>query len=459
MDIGSSSLRTALFNRRARRIAGSAAARHYRVDYRADGSAELDPRVLLRAARGCVRASLKVIGTQRIAAVCGSGFWHSLLGLDREGKPVTPVWTWADSRAAPDAEKLRRVLDEAKIHARTGCMLRAAYWPAKLLWMRRTNPRVFRRVRRWVSPAEWIFSELFGVNGCSASMASGTGLFNLRERNWDSELLEAVGISVEQLGEITAGARPWRGASVFAAIGDGAASNLGSGAVGARMFAINVGTSAAVRVIEQRPQHAAIPAGLFRHVVDEERTVLGGAVSNAGNLRQWCVRELRIGQSGRLSRTAAAQDPLTVLPFWVKERAPNWPEQVPATIAGFTQSTPAAEILRATTCSVFYRLHDILELIETATGRAKTIIVSGGILQAPDALRVLADSLGRDLRGSRAPEASLRGAAVHAWTQLGEELAPLEPGRLVRYDRRLAAAHRERRTRQAALERMLTPLP
>ena len=77
-----------------------------------------------------------------------------------------------------DAARLREQLDERVIQERTGCMLRASFWPAKLLWLRRTQPKLFRRVARWVSPAEWIFEEIFGVRACSHSMASGTGLYN-----------------------------------------------------------------------------------------------------------------------------------------------------------------------------------------------------------------------------------------------------------------------------------------
>ena len=182
----------------------------------------------------------------------------------------------------------------------------------------------------------------------------------------------------------------------------------------------------------------ATPFGLFRYAVDRERTVLGGAVSNAGNLRRWCLRELRVSEAAShtektLSRAAAASDEITVLPFWVNERAPTWPENLHGVIMGLNQTTSAAQILRATTCSVFYRLGTILDLVERAAGPAKEVIVSGGILHSPRSLRLLADAIGRDLRVSSEPEASLRGAAVYALERLGHKLAPLRKGRLVRH--------------------------
>ena len=199
----------------------------------------------------------------------------------------------------------------------------------------------------------------------------------------------------------------------------------------------------------------AIPFGLFRYAVDQEQTVLGGAVSNAGNLRRWCLRELRL-QTETLSRTAAAADEIVVLPFWVNERAPTWPENLRGTIVGLTQATSAPQILRATSCSVFYRLAGILELIETTAGKASEIIVSGGILHSYASLCLLADALGRDLHVSPEAEASLRGAAVYVLEKMGRQVSPLRVGKLIRHNRTLARKHRFRRERQELLEKLLS---
>lgn len=471
MDIGSSSTRSALFDENGRLLTETRASREYAVRYSADGGAELLPALLRRAVQACLRESL---GARRAApslrnvpiiAAGGSAFWHSLLGLDQKGRTITPVFTWADSRCAPDAAQLRIELDERKIHARTGCMLRASFWPAKLRWLRRTRARLFHRVYRWVSPAEWIYEELFGIAGCSPSMASGTGLYDLGEHRWAENLCAACGIEGTQLGALSEAAAAGGSVfpelcdiNVFTAIGDGAAGNLGCGADEVGRIAINIGTSAAVRLMSRANPAASTPFGLFRYAVDRERTVLGGAVSNAGNLRTWCLRELRLGDSSEkaFSRAAAAHDEITVLPFWVNERAPTWPENLHGAIVGLSQASSAAEILRGATCAVYYRLAEILDLIERATGSAKAIIVSGGILRSTPSLRLLADALGRDLLISAEAEASLRGAAVYVLEKLGHNGTPLRKARIVRHDRGLAKKHRLRGEQQIALEKILS---
>jgi gluconokinase len=468
MDIGTSSLRTALFDNAGRYCGKTAASRQYAVNYSADGGAELDPLALLRAAKACVAKSLRAKRQSPIAAVGGCAFWHSLMGVDARQRPITPIWTWADSRPAADAERLRRLFDEREAHARTGCMLRASFWPAKLLWLRRTEPRLLRRVASWVSPADWVFSELFAASGTSRSMASATGLWNQTGENWDEELCEVCGIDPRQLPAVAAvagrGPRPrlpvLREAQVFNPIGDGAAGNLGSGADRPKSIAINIGTSAAVRAIISRGSTKPTPFGLFRYSVDDDRYVLGGAISNAGNLRRWCLRELRItdAEVEKDARKSAAESSLDVLPFWVSERAPTWPEKLRGTITGLTQSTTAVEIERAAICSTFYRLAQILELTEAATTPPTELIISGGILRSHSLLPVLADALRRDLIVASEPEASIRGAAVYVLQQLGAKLAPLHNGKKVRHNADLSAKHQARRARQQALEGTLSQL-
>jgi gluconokinase len=457
IDIGTSSVRTALFDAKARVNRQSRASEKYRVRHSADGGAELDPRVLLRAARKCLRQTRRLTKSA-VTAVAGSGFWHSLLGLDRDGQPLTPIFTWAEARCAEDAARLRETLDEREIQQRTGCMLRASFWPAKLLWLRRTQPRLFGRIIRWVSPAEWIFEQLFAVRACSHSMASGTGLYNFAQRDWDEELLEICCLTRTHLNLLHDTLLTESG-TVYSAIGDGAASNLGSGASRPAIVAINVGTSAAVRAVPATD--SPLPFGLFRFVIDEQRTLLGGAVSNAGNLRAWCLRELRLPNDERsiekiLQRPSAASFALTILPFWVSERAPTWPEHLDGIIHGLTQASSAADLLYAATAAVGHRLAAILHQLENAIGRSKKIVVSGGIVQSPASLQILADSLGRDLDICADQEASLRGAAVHALEQLGAKIAISKCGKRIRHRPAESIKAREQRARQEDLENLVS---
>lgn len=458
IDLGTSSVRSALFDQAAQMITDSSASQRYRVAHSTAHAAELDPRVLLRATRHCLRRTRACLTTAKIPVIAGSGFWHSLLGIDRNGNPLTPIYTWADGRAEKDAAQLRKKFSERAIQQRTGCMLRGSFWPARLLWLRRTEPQLFRRIARWVSPAEWIFEKLFRVSECSHSMASGTGFYNLARRDWDAQLLEHCQLTKERLNSLGTRIED-SGSIIFPVIGDGAAGTLGSGAIRPGWVGINVGTSAAVRVVP-RPG-TPLPFGLFQFVIDERRRLLGGAVSNAGSLRAWALRRLRLPNDEQkienlLRQRIESPNPLTILPFWVAERAPSWPEHLPGTITGLSQATTAVDLFAAALASVCYRLADILEVLERATGPAKKIIVAGGIQQSPAWLQLLANSLGRDLSLAPEQEASLRGAAVYALNQLGIKIPEPENFKIVPCDPAKSFASRAARADQRALEKLIS---
>ncbi len=71
-----------------------------------------------------------------IAAVASDTFWHNVVGVDRDGNAVTPLYTWADTRSERAAVALARSGSmSATSMQRTGCMIHPMYLPAKLLWL------------------------------------------------------------------------------------------------------------------------------------------------------------------------------------------------------------------------------------------------------------------------------------------------------------------------------------
>jgi gluconokinase len=436
LDVGTSSARASLYDARGRAIEG----RFHQVAYEAattrDGGVEHDPRVVLEAATTCLDAVVRAARHDDVQAVGVTTFWHGLLGFDTEHRPVTPIFTWADSRSAPDAALLRGALDEPALHGRTGCPLHTAYWPAKLRWLARDRPPEMRRVARWGSVGEHLELALFGEAATSVSMASGTGLFDQDALRWDPEALAAAGIEPDHLFPVrdrTEGRRglraPWatrwpalRSVPWFPAVGDGAASNVGSDCTGADRIALNVGTSAALRVVTSEASRA--PHGLWRYRLDRRRALVGGATSEGGNVYAWCRQVLRLPDEAVLERDLGARLPddhgLTVLPFLAGERAPGWRGDRRAAIAGLSLHTTPADILYAALESVALRLALVYALLAPVAAAEHTIVASGGaVSRSPLWRRMLADALGRPIHCSAEREATGRGAALLAMDSLG----------------------------------------
>jgi gluconokinase len=194
LDLGTSSARATLYDPQGRAVAG----RFHQVTYApaltADGGVEHDPAVLLEAVAKCLDAVTRAARHDDIRAVGVTTFWHGLLGFDAAGHAVTPIFTWADSRSAPDAALLSGALDDRALHARTGCHLHSSYWPAKLRWLARERPADVQHVAHWGSIGEYLELALFGEAATSVSMASGTGCSTRTRCAGITEAMAAAGV-------------------------------------------------------------------------------------------------------------------------------------------------------------------------------------------------------------------------------------------------------------------------
>jgi gluconokinase len=445
VDLGSSSVRAELYDDSGRGVAGTETKLGYDLEYAADGGVVKDADELVELIARAIDGTLsRAADTRRdarrdarISGVAMSTFWHAVLGLDRWGRPTTPVITWADRRAAGAARDLRERLDEAAVHRRTGCVLHSSYWPAKLLWLSRAHPEVFENTERWVSPGDYLYERfLGGSHSVGTSMASATGLFDQNQRRWDREVLGELPIEEAQLPHISdeplrglegEWARRWpalRDAPWFPAAGDGACSNIGSGCTRRDRLALMVGTSGAMRVL-WKANAAQIPDGPWCYRADAGRFVMGGALSNGGNLVAWLRDTLRLPEPEETEELLARMEPdshgLTFLPLLAGERGPGWADQANGTVAGLSMSSTPAEILRAAMESVAYRFALIAEIIEAASpGEREVIATGGGLLHSPTWARIMTDVLGRPVTVSGVEEASSRGAALLAFEALGE---------------------------------------
>ena len=407
LDIGTSSARARIHDERGAPVPGRAHQEPYEPTTTSEGGVEHDPDRLLRAVVTCLDAALAGGGGPEIAGVGVASFWHGLLGFDAGDRPATPIFTWADTRAARDADVLRHALDEDRVRARTGCHIHASYWPAKLHWLGRAQPAMFRGAARWGSIGEYLELTFFGEATTSISMASATGLFDQRALTWDTETLAAAGIDhgrlfpLCDLADGRRGLRPqwarrWPAlarATWFPALGDGATSTIGSDCIDRTRISLNVGTSAALRFVADEP--LAAPRGLWSYRVDRQRALVGGATSEGGNVYAWLGRVLHLPPANEVDMALAEGEPdahgLTVLPFLAGERSPGWRSERRATISGLSLDTTALDIMRAGLEAVALRLAIVYELLAPLAASSHAVVASGGALRSRPWAQMIAD--------------------------------------------------------------------
>jgi gluconokinase len=435
IDVGTSSVRAQVFGADA----------EVRDPAQQKYTGENDPARIVELARQAVQEATK---GEQYDAVGGSCFGHSLLALDEHGRPLTPILGWRDTRSADAADWLARRVDADAVHARTGCHIHTSYWPAKLAWLAATQPEVWRSARTFVSFCDFLYAEMLGRPvPISTSMASATGLFDLRSRTWDEELLTTLGVDPERLPEISDDAVDgW-----YPALLDGACSNLGIGCVTRERAALMIGTSGAFRTVYETAQVHARP-GLFTHWVDDRRAVEGGSLSDGGSLVHWLEDTLE-NTEGSLADRDPDSHGLTFLALLGGERSPGWHQHAKGAIHGLTFETTPLDIRQAALEGVAFMFAAVADLMPEV---AQVVATGGSLLKDDDWLQIMADALGRPIAVSRVSEASLRGAAIVALERLGEsppagELERVVDPRLDRGDAYRAARDRQRELYEAVI--------
>src|SRR2546425_9172447 len=430
LDLGTSSVRAVVYDVRGAMLERTLTDLAYKVRTTDAGEVSSDPDALVKLIAQSIDVALKAARKEKVA-ILGVGvscYWHSLMVFFFKDRPTTEIYTWADTRSAPETQGMRAHFDERAYHTRTGCFFHASYWPAKLRWLRATRPTAVRRTVRWISLGEYLFEQLQGDTRVSHSIASGTGLLDVNRCRWDADALRLAGITAEQLSPLSDWDQPARslrssfagrwpelkGVPWFLPLGDGGLANVGAGCVSPRWACATIGTSSALRVLLDR-KRLTVPWGTFVYRVDRRRYVLGGALSEGGNVVRWFTENLGLKPKKKYERAAFALPPdshgLTILPFWAGERSPNWRGDARAVIAGLSLGTQPAQLLRASMEAITYQLVAVAAAVQPVVPSPDSGSANRGELGhlAPWS-PMLADAMNNPVMTSPQTQASRRGA-------------------------------------------------
>ena len=439
IDIGSSAVKVLLFDTKGRAVEGNQYRCAVALRTSRDGASEVAADELLDVVWRGIDAVLAKAGSlePKVAGVAVCTFVGNIMGVDRKAKPLTPVFTYADSRAEKEAARLRTEVDESEVHDRTGCPIHTSYLPARFHWLATSRPDVFRRVDRWLSIGEYMEMVLFGETCVSYSVASWSGLLDRHQLIWDEPLLNKLALEVARLSPLVDINAPKHGlCRKFAsrwpvlknlpwlpAIGDGAAANIGSGCITPSRVALTMGSTTAIRAVVEKPiPH--VPDGLWCYRIDGRRSLAGGALSEGGSLFAWMKNTFQLADSAEFEAQLDSLSPdghgLTVLPFLTGERSPGWQGHARATIHGLSQATIPLEILQAGMEAVACRIALVFDKLAKLLPDNLRIVAGGGAIHnSPVWLQIITDILGQESEVTGIREGSARGAALLAFEALG----------------------------------------
>jgi gluconokinase len=448
IDIGTTSTKSVVFSRQGE-ILGSFSV-EYPLLQEQPTWAEQEPEVIFQAILNSVKGAVSKSGvsSETVAAVGISSVMHSVIAVDAGGRPLTRSITWADGRSEEQARRIREQLEGLEVYCRTGTPIHPMSPLPKLVWLRENQPEVWAAAAKFISIKEYFIYQLFGEWVLDTSVASATGLMKLDTLQWDEQALQIAGIEADRLSVLKAGTYRLQGMQAdyaqrmglapdtpfFLGGSDGALANVGVGAIGPGEIAVTIGTSAAVRMMTDKPLTDE-KMRTFCYNVADNAYIIGGATNNGGIVLQWLRDSLFTGRAAEgataagitfeelleiAARVAPGADGLLFLPFLAGERAPIYNSEARGTFFGVGLRHKQEHFIRAGLEGVMFAVLSVAQALKDLAGPAREIRASGGFTKSPLWRQMLADMLGQEVRIPRVTEASALGAAVMALQGLGE---------------------------------------
>lgn len=443
IDIGTSATKVLVIDEtgaiRARHTAG------YPLSTPKPGWAEQDPAHWWQAVRsGLETVRGEIDGSLEIEAIGLSGQMHGLVPLDAADQVIRPAILWNDQRnAAACAWITERAGGLERLLAMTSNPMLLGYTGGKIVWLRDHEPANYARMTRFLNPKDHIRLLLTGEHATDVSEASGTGLFDVRNRRWSETLLDHLDIpsalvpKAYESHEVTGTIRDAvadqfglpRGLPVVGGGGDGVIQTTGSGLIDPGTAQTIIGTAGIAACALDHC--AANPGGRLQIFCNNApgRWHCMGVSMNAGGAFAWLRRTLAAFATDEpsfdaMTALAAPVPPgaegLLFLPYLIGERCPHPDPDARGAFIGLTLRHGTGHLVRAAMEGVVFSIREMLELMAPMGLDPTTIRASGGGASSPLWRQIQADALGAEIEiVSGAAEGGALGAALVAGVGAG----------------------------------------
>lgn len=374
------------------------------------------------------------IAPDAVKAVGLTGQMHGMVLLDKEGQVLRPAILWNDQRTGAECDEMRAVFGKQRLIDVTGNDALTGFTAPKILWVKNNEPDIYSQIVQILLPKDYVRFKLMGIYATDKAGGAGTQLFDVRERYWSAELVEALGIDSAWLPPAFEGTAVTgylspdaaqatslpAGIPIVGGGGDQAANAVGTGAVVDGVVALSLGTSGVVFASSDKP--IIEPEGrlhAFCHAAPNKWHLMGVMLSAAGSLR-WFRDTLAPDVDfaelvAEADAIPAGSDGLLFLPYLTGERTPHPDPLARGAFVGLTVRHTRAHMTRAVLEGVAFGLRDSFELMKAAgLANVTQIRASGGGTRSQLWRQILADVLQADIVTVNTTEGAAYGAAALA---------------------------------------------
>jgi xylulokinase len=439
IDIGTTGVKAVLIDRTGHMLADATVPHDLHSPYA--GWAEEDPADWERGALAALKAvaAHPVCRPSEVAAIGVSGMVPAMVLLDADGQPLRPSIQQNDARAVAEVDELTRRLDQERLYARTFGFTNQQQIAPRLLWVQRREPEIWAETRTILGSYDLVTARLCGSAPADCSLelnwAIESGLFDVLERRWVPELLDAVDLTPDFFppvheptgivggldASIAAEVGLVAGTPITAGSADHVASALAAGLRDDGDTLIKFGGAGDILYCASEP--LAHPK-LFFDAHDIPGTyLLNGCMAASGSLVKWFVSDI-LGKAAdkatlrdldqQALAIAPGSDGLVVLPYFLGEKTPLMDPRAKGVIFGLDLHHGPVHIFRAALEAVIYGFRHHLDVLREAGHAPKRIVATNGGVSSGLWRHIAADVLDAPVTSFKGHPGSCLGVAFVA---------------------------------------------
>jgi len=441
VDSGTQSTKVLVADIDSGRILGRGAAPQTMIPGLKPGENEQEPQAWIQAFERALQQALAEakVDASRIVSLGVSGQQHGFVPLDKEGRPIRPAKLWNDTSTVEETEAiLKRLGGPKKYVEKLGINLAVGFTASKILWLKRKEPDNFKKLASVLLPHNYLNFYLTGIPHMEYGDASGTGLMDIRRREWFEEALLAIDPALreklpplrhpqEPVGFVRRAVASKFGLKkvlVSSGGGDNMMAAIGTGNVVPGVCTLSLGTSGTIYSYCDKP--FSDPEGEIAAFCDSS----GGwlpllCTMNVTNTTEFMKGLFKLDNAALeiiASQAPAGSDGLLFLPFIDGERVPALPE-ASGTFFGlnrlnFNASRMTRAVMEGTILNLGYGFARMRQLGVVPT----EIRATGGGSHSRLWLEIVADIFKTPVVTLEEQEAAAYGAAIQSLWSYGREI-------------------------------------
>ena len=432
IDLGSTNIKVAIYNEEFKLIDRQSRPVEY---IRENGFVEFDAYKYCQDLIGLIADMVKANGIKGIQQLAFTGQAESLVVLGKDGMPLMNAISWMDERSVEECQILGEKFSPAVCEAITGQMAVLPTWPAtKILWLQKHRPQVYENAATYMLLKDYIVYCLTGNKVCDMSIATFSFYFDIYNKCYWREMLDAIGVSMSQLpplcepctvaGGLTAEVAAQTGLSTDTQVNVGTldhfAGMVGTGNILPGGITLSTGTVMAMATMCGEPTPKSCGNAMHYGFLPNSYIMLPVAESGGVSL-EWFRRNCMQADYDQMNAELAKRQPneLLFLPYLVGTNAPEFDAEANGVFWGLRQEHDAIDMAGAVMEGVSFVLRKNCEYI-ARNGMAPTgIIATGGGAKSAIWCQMQADITGLAVRIPKEKEAACLGAAMIAGVGAG----------------------------------------